>query len=58
MRKNEYLKENNYTVYMHKNKINGKTYIGITKMNKNAINNNLHNLSKTAGGYHWRYYEE
>ena len=28
-----------------------------TRINKSAINNNLHNLSKTAGGYHWQYYE-
>jgi group I intron endonuclease len=50
MTQEEYLKENNYTVYMHKNKINGKVYIGITKQEPKKRWNN-------GKGYNEQYFK-
>lgn len=44
--------ENNYTVYMHKNKINGKVYIGITKQKpERRYGNNGINYKKSLRFY-------
>ena len=52
MTKEEYLKENNYTVYMHKNKINGKVYIGITSQKpEHRFGNNGINYKKSLRFY-------
>ena len=54
--------ENNYTVYMHKNKINGKVYIGITKTipkyrwnNGKGYNNQY--FKKAINKYGWNNFE-
>ena len=39
-----------YTVYKHQNKINGKIYIGITKL--------CNGRGRTLKGYHLRYYND
>ena len=39
-----------YTVYKHQNNINGKIYIGITKL--------CNGRGKTLKGYHLRYYND
>jgi predicted GIY-YIG superfamily endonuclease len=35
LNKNDIINENKYTIYMHKNKINGKIYIGQTRTSVN-----------------------
>lgn len=63
MTKEEYLKvENNYTVYMHKNKINGKVYIGITKTKpkyrwNNGKGYNNQYFKKAINKYGWNNFE-
>ena len=53
---------NNYKVYVHVNKRNGKKYFGITQQAADAIGVKICSLcdalkgrSRTSGGYHWEY---
>ena len=55
--------ENNYTVYMHKNKINGKVYIGITRqepkkrwLNGKGYKNNQYMINAIKK-YNWNNFE-
>lgn len=56
------MNENNYTVYMHKNKINGKVYIGITKTKpkyrwNNGKGYNNQYFKKAINKYGWNNFE-
>lgn len=65
MTKDKMLKvENNYTVYMHKNKINGKVYIGITsqqpvkrRWRKGSCYKNCNKFYKAIKKYGWNNFE-
>ena len=63
MTKDEMLKaKNNYTVYMHKNKINNKVYIGITKTKpkyrwSNGKGYNNQYFKKAINKYGWNNFE-
>ena len=56
------MEEHNYTVYMHKNKINGKVYIGITKTKpkyrwNNGKGYNNQYFKKAINKYGWNNFE-
>ena len=56
------MNEHNYTVYMHKNKINGKVYIGITKTKpkyrwNNGKGYNNQYFKKAINKYGWNNFE-
>ena len=58
------MNENNYTVYMHKNKINGKVYIGITsqqpvkrRWRKGSCYKNCNKFYKAIQKYGWNNFE-
>lgn len=64
--RNENEEKNNYTVYMHLNKTNGKRYIGITKQNVNRrwkngwgyyVKNNTSYFWKAIQKYGWNNFE-
>lgn len=64
MNKDEMLKiENNYTVYMHKNKINGKVYVGITyqkvkyRWRKNGLGYKKQKFYNAIQKYGWDNFE-